>query len=193
VLVELAIVTPVLILFLAATFDFGLAWRDSITQANAARAGARVGSNLGKADLADHSMLVAISAAMADIPLSTVDRVIVFKSTTADGKPSATCLSNATKSVGGATNCNVYDSTDLANVAANPTGTQSSFTGSCTGSRLDRFWCPTNRLNNQGAAAGMDYVGVFIKVNHDWVTKLMGTSIEMDDVSVMRIEPNAGN
>ena len=48
VLVEMVLVVPILALIVAAVFEFGLAWRDTMTISNAMRSGARVGSNAGR-------------------------------------------------------------------------------------------------------------------------------------------------
>jgi hypothetical protein len=57
----------------------------------------------------------------------------------------------------------------------------------CGAGSLDSVWCPTTRQDSQ--AIGPDYIGVWVKTVHGFVTKLFGTSRAITDGVVMRIEP----
>jgi hypothetical protein len=50
----------------------------------------------------------------------------------------------------------------------------------------DRFWCPTDRNDTYRNA---DYVGVYMKLNHNWLTGIFGEQRDIEDLSVIRIEP----
>lgn len=189
VLVEVVIILPVLLIIALGVFDVGLGWRASFTISSAARSGARVGSNLGIDDGADQQALASIAAALGTIPSAQIDVVVIYKADGADGEVPANCLTAITRTAGGsaANHCNVYTATDLAAAA-----TSSDYTGNCSSSR-DRFWCPPNRENEQGSAAGPDYLGVYIRINHATKTKMFGSTLVLDDRAVMRIEPAAGD
>ena len=91
-LVEFVLIAPVLVLITAAIFEYGLAFRDSMTLSNSLRSGARVGSNAGRERQADYTILKSVEAAMTEVPNSHIVRLIVYKATTADSAVPATCL-----------------------------------------------------------------------------------------------------
>ena len=56
----------------------------------------------------------------------------------------------------------------------------------------DRWWCPTVRKSAQTGANGPpDYVGVFIRIKHPYITGLFGSSILMTKTSIIKIEPQS--
>lgn len=189
VLVEVVLILPLLMLISLAVFDLGLGWKASMTVTNAARAGARVASNLGVAATADKSALASIAASLGTVPVSEIDVIVIYRATTADGDVPADCLTGSTRATGGssASQCNVYTGAEA--IAAS---TSTTFTGNC-GSSRDRFWCPSTRGNSQAASTGPDYLGVYVRINHTTKTKAFGSTMVVKDRAIMRIEPNAGN
>jgi hypothetical protein len=189
-------VVPFLITLALGTYDLGMGWQADITLSNATRAGARVASSLGVANTADYAALVAIGAALGRTPTTEVERVVVFKASSAAGTAPSGCLTASALSAGGSAtdSCSVYSSTELAFAIANPNSPPATYTGTCPGTRRDRFWCAPGRNNTQVVGGtGLDYLGVYIKVNHATSTKLFGSTIAITDTAVMRLEPSAGN
>lgn len=178
---EFVLIAPVLVLIVAAVFEFGLAFRDSMTLSNALRSGARVGSNAGRERLADYTILKAVEAAMAEVPTSQIQRIIVYKASTTDSAVPSSCL--AVTPPGGVNNvCNVYDPSSLALTEADFSGT------TCSGTAPDRYWCPVNRQAQQ--ALGADYLGVWMEIEYDFVTNIFpGDGITIRDRAIMRLEP----
>lgn len=189
VLVEVVLILPLLMLISLAVFDLGLGWKASMTVTNAARAGARVASNLGVSATADKSALASIAASLGTVPVSEIDVIVIYRATTADGDVPADCLTGSTRATGGSSTsqCNVYTGAE-----AFAASTSTTFTGNC-GSSRDRFWCPSTRGNSQAASTGPDYLGVYVRINHTTKTKAFGSTMVVKDRAVMRIEPNAGN
>jgi Flp pilus assembly protein TadG len=183
-LTEFAIIVPVIAMLLCGLVEFGFAWQDKMTTESAVRAGARTGSSVGSARLADYSIIQGVKSALNDIGLGNVQYVVVYKSTTSDGKVPAACSGSAPTSQSGL--CNVYTGAQLTSL------TQASFSGttSCGATAPDRYWCPTDREDVQ--SSGTDFVGVWVKASHPTVTKFFGSSITMTASAVMRIEPNEG-
>ncbi len=181
-LVEFALIAPVLVLITAAIFEFGLAFRDSMTLSNALRSGARVGSNAGRERQADYTILKSVEAAMTEFPTARVERIIVYKASTTNSAVPAACM--AVSGSGGVTgSCNVYQSSDLARPLSDFTGTTT-----CTGTAPDRYWCPTARQNQQ--ALGADYLGVWMQIRYEYVTNVFpGAGITIRDRAIMRLEP----
>jgi len=180
-LVELALILSFIMVLTFGVIEFGNAWSNKLKVETAARAGARVGSSLGSNRLADYNILQNVKAAIADVGVSSVNYVTVYKVTDANGAIPAGCSGSSPSSQSGS--CNVYTGTQLANL------TQADFTGttSCGSTAPDRWWCPTTRQDVQHL--GTDYVGVWIKANTSSITGFFGRLIGMDSEAVMRIEP----
>lgn len=186
-LVEMIMITPVLVMLAIGILEFGLAWRDSITVSSTLRAGARVGSNAGKDRLADYNSLLAVQAAVASIPNTQIVKIVIYKSTTADGTIPANCKTSTSGILG---SCNVYTSAQLAALSTANFGTTGSGLGAtCASGSLDAMWCPLGRETRQ--AVGTDYFGIWMQVSHPYVTRVFpGSGITISDSTVMRIEPS---
>jgi len=178
-LIEAAIITPVFMMFLFAIFEFGFSFRDYLSVASATRDGAREASVAGNVADADYRVLRAIERGAAALPDGVIDRIVVFKATGPDDVPTAACQSGtATTNV-----CNVYvqedflrdDSQFKCDATYNPEPDP------------DRFWCPYSREVSVGS--GLDYVGVWMQITHDYITGLFGSSVTFDDVVVLKVEP----
>ena len=118
-----------------------------------------------------------------DFGLANVNYVVVYNSTTADGKrPSSGCANNPPVSVVG--KCNVYTGAQLQSLNT------SSFTAACTGNTgtaLDHYWCPTGRKNIQ--SQGADYLGVYVQANYVTATGLFQSPFYLSSGAIMRLEP----
>ena len=199
-LIELAFVALMLFSFSAAAIDFGLGWRSGLATIEAARAGARVGSSLGPQDstspditkngrIADfYSVSSAKAALKASGKLNQVDRIVVFQSTTLDGQPSAACRTGA-----GDTSCSVISGANLRtnwDAASDDTSVKSQTTATgCLTIANPRNFCPTLRVNTpQGSA---QYLGVYVRIRHNYLFPILGSGTDVSRTAVMRIEPKA--
>ncbi len=192
-LIETAMVSLFLVTLILGSLELGLGWRASLTNANAARAGARVGSSQGQADLADQAALLSVAAGIKSLSGDNIVKVVIFHATSTSGTVPAACLTAGALAAGGVSGseCNVYSGTYINTLVASPVGTAAQFAGPCGGGRRDRFWCPTNRSNIQQSVGGLDQVGVYVEINHPTLTKILGSTINIKDIAVMRIEPDA--
>ena len=183
ILVELAIMIPVLALLAVGVFEFGMGWRDNLSVANTARAGARIASSSADHRMADYDALQAIKAAIADIDSTKIDYVVIYEASTSDGAPSAACAAGTSSSTPGS-RCNAYTAAQIDSlVPADFTGTTA-----CDPGSPDVTYCPvTDRETN--FEIGPDYLGVYLKVRHDFVTGVFPGSITITDNAVMRLEP----
>jgi Flp pilus assembly protein TadG len=181
-LVELAICCTLLIVIAFGIVEFGNAWNRKLEVETAARAGARVGSGLGNDRTTDKGLLQATASVLGDFGLTNVNYVVIYKSTTADGKRQGTCANSPPTSAAGL--CNVYTGTQLQNL--NSLDFSSSCTGN-SGSAVDKNWCPTGRQNVQ--SAGADYLGVYVEAKYVTVTGLFKSPFSLASRAVMRLEP----
>lgn len=178
-LVESALVTPLLLLLVFGIFEFGFVFRDYLTVANAARDGARVVSVAGNNADADYRMLRAIDRAAAALPDDALEQIIVFKATGPNDSPDPACFGGSQ-----AGECNVYTAADF-NRPADEFGCNASST--VAPNAPDEAWCPTTREVSVGT--GLDYVGVWITTTHTYITGLFGSSIDLDDQLILKVEP----
>ena len=174
--VEAAFITPVFFVLVLGMIEIGLAMNDYLSLANASRAGARVASASGNDVYADYGILRAVEREAAALNEDQIDIIVVYKPTNFGEAPTATCQAgNAVSGV-----CNVYRPADFARPEAD---------FGCRSDRsLDRYWCPSSR-DVSLSGNGSDYVGVWMKIEHDWVTKMFGNSKTLTDSSVIRLEP----
>ena len=185
-IVEFAIVVPLLAMLVAGIIEFGTGWRDKLTVSSGTRAAARVVSNLGDSRQADREALETLRAALASMEGVTIEGVLIFEASSADGSPSALCFTPSGDPQGSATgNCNYYTASDLASLGP------ADFTdGSCAG-EPDANFCPlTERETDQ--SAGLTPVGVWVRVERDWYTQVFpGDGYTLTDSTVMNTEPRS--
>jgi hypothetical protein len=176
-LVELALIVPILVMLVVGIAEFGFGYRDRLTVQTATRTGARVGSSLGDDPQADYNILQGVRSALGSISTTNIDKIIVYKSATADGAVPSTCLTSGSQ----AGSCNVYDASAL-------TAPSTSF--GCGSGDLDTSWCPTSRVVLQAASSGPDYLGVYLQVRHNFFSGFLGTrQLTLKDKAVLRLEP----
>lgn len=175
-LVEFAIIGPLFFVLVFGMLEFGLVFRDYLTVANTTRSGARTASAAGKISSADYLILQAVRSASGALPASTIQKIVVFRSN-ANGDMNATCQTSSVTNTSLVLGCNTYNPADM-NLSQ----------AALASSGKSNFWGPTTRVDSQ-SGAGSDYIGVWIKVNHNLVTKLFGSTFTLTDKTVMRIEP----
>ena len=181
-LVEAAFITPVFALLIFGMVEFGLTFRDYLTVANVSRDSARAASAYGDGLYADYNVIqIALQSSKGFRP-NEIQRLVIFDAGSVSGNildaahPAHACLT-ATEGIDGV--CNVYDNADLLLA-------KSSFGCKAT-ENLDRYWCPNTRETS--ASGPPDYVGVYVRARHDFITGLFGPGMNLTDVLVMRIEP----
>lgn len=191
-LVELALVASLLCLLIAGAFDYGFAWRSGLAANEAARTGARVGSGQSLSRGADYYALSGLRASLVSSGEdSRLVKVVIFKSTSANGKVPTSCTNDVPSGT-----CNVLNRTQLINMevssfdltissnpAVDPTGT------GCLkpGEALLANWCPNARSNSQ--ETGSDYYGVYVELRYRNQFPLLGPGTTVRRTAVMRLEP----
>jgi hypothetical protein len=216
-IVEAAFVTPVFFALILGIFEGGLYMKDYLSMSNAVRAGARSASASGANGQADLYTVIDIADEAAALAGDQIQYVVVYKATgpgagpTDVGGPTAGCKSG--QPVTGV--CNVYTTADFAKARAQVAEEKAQIladeagiartldtnkiwfgcltTGPHANASPDRYWCPGTRKDarSDNSRAGPDYVGIWMKVNHSWVTKLFGSATTMTDQSVIQIEPRS--
>ncbi len=181
-LVEAALITPVFFLLIFGILEMGLLYRDSLTNSNAAKEGARAASVNGSSPSADFLILRSIENGIEPIGLQNLEHVVVFKASGPGAPVPAACKAGSQPGL-----CNRYDAASFfrqLNVTgtSNPTG----HFGCTPGLSIDRYWCPGTRNTKLGES---EYVGVHIETRHDYITGFFGASTNLEDTTIIRLEP----
>lgn len=184
-LLESAIVTPVLLLFIFGIFEFGFAFRDYLTVANSTRDAARESSVAGNVLDADYRMLRAIERGSAALPDDAIERIVVWEASGPSDTVPSSCANGTPDDGSGGEFCNVYTWADLT-VPETDFGCQSTAAGDPVNSP-DRFWCPADREVSVGT--GLDYVGVYVRITHEYITGLFGDDVVFEDQMILKVEP----
>lgn len=176
VLVEVALVVPLLLALVLGIIELGFVSQRQQQVVAATRSATRVASSAGDDRLADYEVLLAVEAALDDVDAADVERIIVFKALAGGALPPG-C---ETGPVNGW--CNHYDGSAF---AYDPISF-STTSGTCSTSAPDHYWCPLDR--SRDLFAGTDWLGVRVEVRHHENTTFLGERL-LTDTSVMRVEP----
>lgn len=194
-LIEAAILTPIFFTLVFGVMEIGLAMNDYLALSSSVKAGARMASATGNEPKADLYTMLNIARESSAIDRDDIVRIVIYKPQGFGEGPSDTCKSG-TPQPG---ECNVLVADDLRKaevqvkeeteaLAEGRAPDPSKIFYGCKISSPDRHWCPTSRKVTQ-AGTGPEYVGVWVRVEHKWVTKMFGTAKTMEDQSVIRLEP----
>jgi hypothetical protein len=168
VAVEFALILPILVVLTFGVIEFSSAYHDSSAAADAARAGARVGSAQAMQAGFASSAAAAASSAVRTLPSDVPKELWVYKANSQGYPGSGTSFSSCSASCIKYT----YDS-----------GSKSF--GSASGS-----WPASS---HQVCTQPYDEIGVYVKLDHHFVTGLFGSSVTLTDHAVFRFEPVASS
>lgn len=173
VLVEAALVLPVLFLFLIGIMEFGLVYASGATANGSTRSGARLaatnyataGGTSSAQRLAADDIAAAVGADLETLSNAQPIGMTIYKVTGADGGPA-----------GG------FPGDDL--------------TGGCSSNCFRYRWNGSAMVYQSGGwsnpdACGptVDSIGVFVQVRHDYLTDVIGSTRTVNGHTVMRLEP----
>ena len=198
--IELAMVAPLMVVLLLGIFEFGTVWRNENLLTSALRGAARVESQQTGSASADQLAIQTLAAATAQMKNVTLLRVIIYDSA-GSGNVNGSCSGlNITSSplaghgvpASGFTppttgvNCNVYSPQQVAAVVS---GTAPAGSFGCGSSSWDKFYCPVNGRNN--TLGNLDKIGVWAQYTYKDVTNLFPTStMTITDWAVYTIQPS---
>jgi Flp pilus assembly protein TadG len=169
VLVETAILLPVLIIVVFGIIEWSSAYHDSSVTADAARAGGRIASAESLNPNYALDAAASVAAALQSLPAAEPQQMWVYKA----------------------------DSTGYP-------GTETSFS-SCDVNCIEYVWQPASKSFNTAAPQGggwpaanqqvcnepFDEVGIYVQIQHNFITNLFGATITLKDHSVYRLEPTS--
>lgn len=170
VLVEAAIVMPLLLLVVFGILEYGLVFRTSLSVSESTRAGARVAVAQPRVEGYQTSGAAAVSGALAAsrIPGEDIELLVIYKADPATGRM-----------VGGgdpetcAVECWQFVWDDATREFRE-----------VDGPRWD-----ADSQSACGSESQTDYLGVYVRANYTFVTGFFGESMTLTERSVMRLEP----
>jgi Flp pilus assembly protein TadG len=188
VIVEAAIIIPVLLFLTFGAIEFGLAFRDSASVAASTRSGARIAAAMpGVAsnqtatppvDGFQDAARKAVNLALKDLTKAQPVELVIFKADTTTGYP----IGQATPNYDACSYCFIY-TWNSSTKAFNSTPTNSSFWAAGPATQSS----PPSQLYD--ACNGVtDAIGVYVRAQQPFITGLWGTKT-YDHVTVMRLEP----
>jgi len=191
--VEFAIALPILILLFVSVVEYGMAYAQVNQLEATLLVAARTIGQQQNGRLADYQGLQALSAGLAGMRGTTVERAVVWKANTSTSPvpPSGVCSSTkpaygSTTTAGVLGSCNIYSRAQIntGSFAGFPGG--SSTAATCTGG-WDSNWCPLSRVVNEGSS---DWVGLWVEIKYTSLTKFVPNgNLTMARGAVYRVEP----
>jgi hypothetical protein len=169
VLVEMAILLPLLIIVVFGIIEWSDAYHDSSVTADAARAGGRIASAESLNPTYATNAASAVASALQSVPAKEPVEMWVYKANT-NGYPG-----NETGFTSCDVNCTKYVWLPATKTfdTANPQG---------------NGWPAANQ---QVCTEPFDELGIFVKINHSFITNLFGATVALTDHAVFRLEPTS--
>jgi len=183
-LVEAAIVTPLFLLLIFSVFEVGFMFRTYLLTTGASSAAGRAGSAAGASPSADYVILRTIEHDLGLDNLKRLKSVVVYKADGPDGSVPRACLSVP---VPAGVECNRYTAAEI----FLPYVIEGQATGhwGCGDAAKDGGWCPTGRDSSIASAEGPEYLGVYIEMEHQYLTGFIGQTLPISVDRVVRLEP----
>lgn len=212
VVIEAALILPLLLVLVAGVIDFGVGFRNRLYVQSATRNGARAGASVVNNPAADQIALSSMYAGLTGTVNVEIKKVIIYEANNrTNGEPSQNCrdivppLAPPANGSGISTstdNCNVYGLAQVQAAASVPSTfrgatTTAGGTASTCADGWNRYWCAggTNTTSNERTASFtgvMDSFGMYVLATYEPFTGLLGDELEIADWVVMRMEPAPG-
>jgi Flp pilus assembly protein TadG len=203
-LVEAAFFTPLFMFLIFGMAEMGLFFRTYITIGAALADGSRTGSILGNSLDVDYQIIQSVKRDLETLPRSDIKVLVVFKAgsattTNAAATPVPTACSQPSSAtpvslISVANNCSAY--TPTTDWAATDTRFYTCQTTPVPYQNRSGGWCPTIRLAAATATGTApkgppDYIGIYLRVNHTYLTGLFGRTKVAEQTMVTRLEPQS--
>ena len=167
VIVEAAVIMPVLVLLCFGVIEYGLAFKDSMVLADATRSGARVASALPRTPGYELTTAGAVRASLLTaVDANGIEYLTIYRADKASGRPA-----DGLGFEGCQTDCWRYRWVGNDWVRDGGSSWDATAQSAC------------------GSEAHTDYVGVYVRYTHGFVTSFFDTTMTLTDRTVMRLEP----
>jgi hypothetical protein len=185
-IVEAAFVTPVFLFLIFGIIESGFLFRNYLAVNNAGLSGARAASVAGDDEDTDFLIVRTVAHGVEAMGVENLDFIVVYKATSPDDTVPPSCL------FGGSTTleCNRFTRREFYLSLESSPGVKTDW--ACASAAQDRFWCPKDRNSQVPTVSGdppIDYVGVYVQANHQYVTGFFGSESKLTSDRVIRLEP----
>lgn len=196
VIVEFALMVPLLVLLVFGIIEYGSVLRNETTITGAVRNAARVGAQYRDDAQGDRQALTSLNASIGAAQRISINRVVIYRATAGNGAPTTNCTTTIAVNPTGTNakgslsdDCNVYSAAQV--TAATSGGTWATATSACSNAYWDGFWCPNDRKAGLlGADSPPDYLGVYLSVTYSPLSGLVPVATTYTDYAVNRLEPD---
>lgn len=171
-LIEAAIVFPVVMVLLFGIIEYGFVFKDSLTVTSATRAGARTAATQAKYTTFYDAGQGAVQAAMNALPNNGPQDLWIYKAGT-NGRPLL---------IGGG---EAADFNSPCQICARYTWDSSTRAWNL----VSNTWPISTHNACASTSTDPDSFGVWLKAKHDYFTSMFGNSRTLTDNTVMRLEP----
>jgi hypothetical protein len=197
---EAAFMSPLIFFIILTVFEMSLLMQSLVTTSSAVATGIRKTSVLGAQIDADYQLIQAIKKDMEVASLGTVKVIVVFDAGLASPSNPTLATAPTVCSQPGAVNPSATTNTGAKCNAYTPTAdfnqTNSKLyacadSGTGYGTRSNGF-CPTKRKTAVAGSNGPpDYVGVYIRMEHNYFSGFFGDKNIIEQTMITRLEPQA--
>jgi hypothetical protein len=191
-MVESALVSPLFLVLVFGVLEFGLAYRDTLTVGDAATDGARAGAIQGpdvtpQGETADYSIVDTVRDGLAGLDPGKVEAIVIYKAGPATDGSALSQVPSSCKDGSSSTSdhCNAYPPN--AAYYAIQEGDSEYFKCIDVGDPACG-WPPTERKDGP-TTADVEFLGVYIRYHHSYVTGFFGDDFTIERASIMRLEP----
>jgi Flp pilus assembly protein TadG len=190
--VEFALAVPLLLVLVLGLAEYGTIWQQQSTLTRAAQSAARTGATQGTQRYADYNTIQSLESSLSAIDRLEVERVVVYRADSVDGRVPAACedvaISDDLSAKGNAAQrCNIYSAAQVA--FQGNSLTVYGGTTACAAGSWDQYWCPTTRSRGTDTT-DPDHLGVYVSTNYQALTGLLGApEIKLESDVVFRLEP----
>jgi hypothetical protein len=185
-IVEAALILPVFLFLILGIIEVSLYLLDTNAVRNGARQAARVASTSATDAYADYSALRQSKQSLSNMT-NSVDAVIVYKAATPSSKVPTECITALNAGDDGVDGkCNIYNSTKFK--TADKLNFGFDLGSNPDASLWDRRWPPTGRNDSITETSRTDFVGVWVRVQHESMTGLIPRRA-LTATNVFQIEP----
>jgi len=192
-IIEAAIATPVVFLFLFGILEFGTLFFSYETVTNGTTAIARTAAIMGSDATADYEIVQAAKQSLSGVNTNQIQSVIIWDATARSG---CTTTCQGPGSVVPTACLAASSSSDRCNRYVPGTHWDNSLTAAafdCLPNPAPNHanaWCPTTRKTAQEGASGPpDFLGIYIEYRHNWITGLFGNAITIRETKITKLEP----
>ncbi len=213
-LTEAAIVSLPFFMIIFGIMEMGFLFRNYLTTGNTAAEASRAASVYGSSEDADFQILRSAEHGVAAMGLENLERLIVFRASGPGAVVPPACLTSGSQTrtnpqtentdkdthpaYDGTAECNVYVRGDFGlalidDPDGDGIGPDTNYFGCLSGYSVDRAWCPLVRddaISGDGVTGdNTDYVGIYVEVNHTFLTGFFQNSTTITSTKIVQIEP----